>query len=143
MKPRLSFGRARKAYVKLLGPDHPYAASARHNLAVIFFRRGDYAAAEQLDRQVLESLRRSVGEMHPQVAMSLWALARVRELQGDSVTAEQYFREAVAVQRAVGPTSPDFAGLLHQFSGFLNKKGELREAESLEREAKTLENQNH
>jgi eukaryotic-like serine/threonine-protein kinase len=100
--------------------------------------RGAWADAEREHGQSLELARRLLGAGHPSVAASLNNVAVARGQQGDFAAAEALHREALEIQRAADPDSPDFAAALTSLATIMTMAGRLEPADSLFREALAL-----
>ncbi len=75
---------------------------------------GDYASAEPLYCEALETKRRALGTEHPDFAISLNNLAELHRSMGNYASAELLGRQALEIRRKVlGEAHPDFAASLH------------------------------
>lgn len=114
--------------------DHPplVTSTTLHNLAGLLRRRGAYAEAESLYREVLATKRRFLGDDHPDVAVVLNGLATNEELRGHLEEAEPLYRETLAIQRrAFGPDHRDVGTTLNNLAGLLSKQGHHDAADSV------------
>jgi len=60
---------------KNMGADHPSVATSLNNLAALYEKQGQYAAAEPLYKRALAIDEKALGKDHPDVASSLENLA--------------------------------------------------------------------
>src|SRR5262249_45885174 len=103
-------------------------------------RRGDYAAAEPLNRQVLNTRRAVLGERHPDTAASLNNLAAVCSSLGQYETAESLYRQALVVVRStLGECHRHFVSTLYNLANVLVAGGRKGEALEMMREAGTTQ----
>ena len=117
-------------------------AGSPGNVLVTFLRaeqlrkRGNYDEAERLHRQVLESVRRQMGEQHPITGMVLGNLAGLLRQKGALVEAEKLIREALDIGRH-GPLRwhPMMADALINLADRVRDREGGKEAEQLYREA--------
>ena len=86
-----------------LGIDHPQVAHYQLNLARVYLRRKDLAAAETLLRQALEVRRRAFPEGD-------WRTAVAESLLGEALTALGRYDEAERMLRAADGTLKDVPG---------------------------------
>jgi tetratricopeptide (TPR) repeat protein len=106
------------------------------NEAERLFTQGQYGAAEQKVRQLLDLQNQVVGQQHADFALGLSMLGELRFLQGDRAAAEGMFRRALSIRaRVLGRSHPDFAVSLTCLAGMLSRRGALDEAERCLREA--------
>ncbi len=99
----------------------------------------EYADAEQALEKALEIRRASLGEDHPEVAITLGLLGQLHATLGDRPGAERYHREALAIQREVYPNGhPDIARSLDQLAITVEAQGRSFEADTLYQEALAL-----
>ena len=97
-----------------LGENHPDFAASLNNLAWLYQRMGDHAAALRLCREALDVRRSALGESHPDFAASLNDLAMLHEAIGDRDPAIRLYRKALEIRRTtLGENHPDYANSLH------------------------------
>jgi eukaryotic-like serine/threonine-protein kinase len=97
---------------------------------------GLYGQAEGLLRESLEIRKRVLGNENPDVATSLYHLAKVLYRKNDYDGAETRYREALAMQRKLlGNEHPDVAETLNYLALVVDEKGDYDGAEALLREA--------
>lgn len=77
-------------------PNHPALADSLMMLAAVDREQGRYAAAETLYEEILR-LRKQANLDHPQLAVSLYAMAKLQALKQDYAKALAYINEAVAI----------------------------------------------
>jgi tetratricopeptide (TPR) repeat protein len=96
----------------------------------------NYDEAEKLHRQVLDRVRRQLGERHPITAMVMGNLAGLLRQKGDLASAEKYIREALDIGRQ-GPLRwhPMMADAIIQLADYVQDREGDKEAEQLYREA--------
>jgi CHAT domain-containing protein/tetratricopeptide (TPR) repeat protein len=85
---------------RLLGKYHPRYATSLNNLAMLYQRAGDHAAALPLFRQALEIRRAELGEDDPLYAQSLNNLAGLYRAMGDHAAALPLDRQSLDIRRA-------------------------------------------
>jgi len=107
-------------------------------LGTVFLSLGRYAEADSLVGAGL-ALRLGVrGDDHPDVAVSLAHLGRVRRYQGAYAESEALLRRALAIQQAaLGPDAPAVAETMSDLAYVLPYLGRSPEAETLYREVLT------
>jgi serine/threonine-protein kinase len=122
-----------------LGPEHPRVAVGLVNVAFMNQRLGDLEHADSLQSEAVEMMRRTLGDDHPMYFHALAALANVRAERGLPDEARPLFERAIeAIRRSSGPT-PDLGIILSQYADLLSDQGELAEAETVVREAVSIE----
>jgi serine/threonine-protein kinase len=91
-------------YREVLGGDTNSSIGAvKANLGWLYFLKGDYARAENEDRQALDLLRKYVGAEHPVTASTAATLGLTLTREGRAVEGEAYLREALAIRKKVLP----------------------------------------
>jgi CHAT domain-containing protein len=117
---------------RILGPDHPDAAVAVNSLAVLYWRKGDNAKAEQLYQRARTIYEKSFGAEHPYVASSINGLALVYNSKGDYAKAEPLFRQALAIwEKTLGPESVSVSVGLNNLARLYSDIGAYAKAEQL------------
>jgi serine/threonine-protein kinase len=126
-----------------LGPEHPRVAIGLANVALMKQRLGDLEHADSIQTEAVEMLRRTLGADHVMYFHALSALANVRAQRGLPNEARPLFEQAIeAIRRSTGP-STDLGITLSQYADLLSDQGDLAEAETMIREAVSIErNQN-
>jgi CHAT domain-containing protein/Flp pilus assembly protein TadD len=100
------------------------------------YARGKYANGEPFARCQLDIRRRLLGKEHPDVAMSLYNLARLLGARGDYAAAEPLYRESLAMRRKLlGEGHPYVANGLNNLALLLQAHGDYAAAEPLYRES--------
>ena len=108
-------------------------------LGMVFVNLGRYAEAQQLVGQGLGLRLEAYGAAHPDVALSLAHLGRVRRYQGAYTESEELLRRALAIQqRALRQDDPEIAETMSDLAFVLPYLGRLSEAELLYREVLDL-----
>jgi tetratricopeptide (TPR) repeat protein len=102
-RARRLFARARQAFARLLGPDHPQTSLALSDFGVACGALGEAKAACAAHEAALASRRRLLGDAHPEVGISLHNLGTVRRDCGDLEAAEACHSEALAIWEASLP----------------------------------------
>ena len=106
-------------------------------LGTVYRDLGHLETAAEVKRMALEVRRRSDTQARPELAKDLNGLASVLYAFGDYEGAETYFRQALAVRRALGQGEAEIHRNLFNLASTLNRLGRRDEAEDLFRE--TLE----
>jgi tetratricopeptide (TPR) repeat protein len=101
------------------------APAARAGLGVALRRHGRYADAERVQRGVVEELRASLGDEHPETILGLNNLGAVLADQGKHAEAETILREALRAH--------DHPATRSNLATALYRRGEYAEAERLHR----------
>ncbi len=101
------------------------APAARAGLGVALRRYGRYADAERVQRGVVEELRASLGDEHPETILGLNNLGAVLADQGKHAEAEAILREALRAH--------DHPATRSNLATALYRRGEYAEAERLYR----------
>jgi CHAT domain-containing protein/tetratricopeptide (TPR) repeat protein len=87
-----------------------YFVNCLNDLAALYHKTGDHAAAEPLLRMAIEVEHPTLGEAHPRFAASLSNLAALYMAMGDYAAAEPLLRRAIEIKRAIfGEDHPRFA----------------------------------
>ena len=75
-----------RASIDRLGEEHPDTLRAKGNLARTLYAQGDHDAARVLQEQVLETMRRVLGEEPTRTRSARWATSLRRSTSRDKVT---------------------------------------------------------
>lgn len=122
--------------------DDPGLPDSFDELAAAKIYQGDFAKAEELNRQALERRRARHGNRHVNVVDSLVALARSLQLQSKLEEAESFLGEALTTARQLGDVQT-LAVTLDRQGILLNDLGAFAEAETTFREALQLLERHH
>jgi CHAT domain-containing protein/tetratricopeptide (TPR) repeat protein len=126
------FERVIETYQRILGPNSTKLAAAIHDLAVLYYYKGDYAKVEPLSQCALAIYQKTLGPEHPHVAVSLNLLAVLYSRRGDYLSAEQLSQRAVTIkEQSLGPDHPNLANYLHNLACILYNKGDYGKSEIL------------
>ncbi|WP_347280011.1 tetratricopeptide repeat protein [Leptolyngbya sp. FACHB-8] len=95
-------------------------------------RPRDYRATEPLYQRSLSILESTLGENHPDVAISLNNLAELYRLQGNYEAAEPLYQRSLSIREsALGENHPDVATSLNNLALIYQAQGNYRAAEPL------------
>lgn len=121
---------------RLLGEEHPLYAASLSNLGILYESMGDYARAETLYTQSLETTRKVKGDEHPDYAHCLNNLADLHSRQGAYATAEPIYRQALKIRKkTLGEQHLDYGISLNSLAALHVYAGEHARAEPLFRQA--------
>jgi len=96
--------RSETIYHEVYGGDTNSSTGAvKASLALLYFLKGDYARAEDEDRQALDLLRKYAGDEHPVTASTAATLGLTLTREGKAAEGEPYLREALAIRKKVLP----------------------------------------
>jgi len=111
---RLQLERALSLWKKAAGDRSPEAAEARHNLARLHWKRGDYESARPLYTKALETRREVLPEGDLETARTAHHLASTLQRLGEFEAAVALYQEALdARTAALGPDDPAVANTLN------------------------------
>ena len=128
--------KARDLFAQADGSDGLQELSVRHSLLVLTARRGQYAEAERLARELLAQERRVLGPQHDQTLSTASVLGSILNDTDDSAAAEPILREVVdAFRQRFGDAHPRTLHAKGTLAANLERQGRLDEAERLAREA--------
>lgn len=123
---RLTYERRRDE----LGEDHDDTVMALSNLSVILIRHGKSADAIEIQRKVLESLRRKYSDEHPKVALALGNLGAALLTDGHPDQAEPLLRQSVDMYvRVSGPITFSAGNVRSHLGACLTDLRRFQEAE--------------
>jgi tetratricopeptide (TPR) repeat protein len=109
-------------------------------LAVFEHYGGNYNAAENLYREVLDNDRKTLGDRHTDVGLGMQNLAFLLHDQGNDREAEKLLREAVSIQREqLGESHRGVAVPLAHLATTLVMQDQEQEGEHLFQEALAIE----
>lgn len=121
------------------GDAHAYVAGALGFQARVQQAKGNYAEAEALERQVLDTYRKELGAEHPYVAATMIRVAMLLSDQRVYEPAETLIRDALAVFRRRGEENhPRVAFGKKALAQVLFYAGDYGQSESLSRESLAL-----
>jgi tetratricopeptide (TPR) repeat protein len=93
---------------------------------------GRYREAEMPARELLATVKSTLGPEHPYVATSLNNLAALLDAQGRYADAEPLYRRSLTIrEKALGPEHPDVATSLNNLAALLDAQGRYADAEPL------------
>ena len=93
-----------KIYIEVNGGETNYSvASAKANLGLLYFLKGNYAKAEAEDRTALDLLRKYLRPEHPVAASTEATLGLILTREGKAAEGEPYLREALAIRKKILP----------------------------------------
>jgi eukaryotic-like serine/threonine-protein kinase len=95
------FGEALTIYRGTLGNQHLSVAVTLSGLSTAASWMGDFAPAEQYQRQAIEIFQATVSRTYPDYAVGLASLGYILTQRGQYVEAEQVLREALEIERTV------------------------------------------
>ncbi len=99
----------------------------------------DYAKAEPLYMQARESLKRVLGQEHPDYSASLNNLAVFYASMGEDAQAEPLFIQALNIRkRVLGEEHPSYGTSLHNLAGLYVSMNDYAKAEPLARQALSI-----
>jgi hypothetical protein len=99
-------------------------------------QRAHYAEAERINRTLLETYRRWLGEDQPLAAHSYNDVAANLDDRGKHAEAEPLYRQALAIRlKALGEVHPDTAASYNNLASNQSNQGKYAEAEPLIRQA--------
>jgi len=119
-----------------LGVEHSWTLTAMNNYAHDLYDLGEYAQAEQLQREVLATRRKLLGDSHFEVGVAYYNLGNTLDEQGRFAEAEQALRESLAIKRRALPDPHvQTAWSLNDLAMVLTDQRRCADAEPLYREA--------
>ena len=137
-----SIGRHWRSASRRWGRSTPHYAQSLNNLAELYRSQGNYAKAEPLYLQALETNKQVLGEMHPHIAVCLNNLALLYHLQGEYQKAEPLFCRALEItKQTLGEKHPDYATTLNNLAVLYKDLGDYARAEQLFRQAGEIRKQ--
>jgi tetratricopeptide (TPR) repeat protein len=106
-----------------------------HDLALVLHRRGKYAEAEKLHREVLKKRRQVLTYDHPRILTSMSGVASALEAQGEYPEAEKAFRELFSkCEEILGEDHPTTFAAMDRLAASLYRQGRLEEAVKIQQE---------
>jgi tetratricopeptide (TPR) repeat protein len=138
------YERARKLYAVLFGEESTKTVRAMHAMGSAFYRCARLKDAQEIQENVLEVRRRTLGEGHPDTLWSMDNLASTYQKQGGRLKEVKELREKVleVTRRTLGEEHPDtLCAVQNLASTLLEQGGRLTEVQELEE--KVLEVRRH
>jgi serine/threonine protein kinase/tetratricopeptide (TPR) repeat protein len=118
--------------IAALGEDNPEVASARENLASVYFQTGRYDETIRTLEAVLALRRRALGDDSEPVARTLANMGTVYSQAGNAEAAKRSYRESLErMGRKVGEDNLDLVSVQIKLGKILSKEGSYPEAEGL------------
>jgi CHAT domain-containing protein/Tfp pilus assembly protein PilF len=116
------------------------AKADKTNATIIdLLRRGDFADAVPLAKEVVQIRQRLLGDASPRYAASLNNLAELYEYQGDYSRAEPLCRQSLEIKKkALGENHPDYAASLNNLAMLYEAQGDYVRPEPLLRQASEI-----
>ena len=110
--------------------------SIQQTIGLTYMGLGLYAEAEEQLGGAYDTLRQTLGDDHPDTALSLHNLASLEALKGELDRAETMFRDVLEIQReTLGSRDPKLASTLSGLASVIRAKGDFDDAEGFQREA--------
>ena len=121
---RKLFEQAGAIYRTAPGDQHLPIASTLSALASVAIWAGDFAVAEQEQRDALTTFRASIGRNHPDYAVAMEALGYILTQRGKYAEAEQTLNEALDIERSVfGADNQRIASIEANLGGLYEREG--------------------
>jgi tetratricopeptide (TPR) repeat protein len=125
-----------KVLEQKLGPEHLDVATTLNNLALLYYKMGDYEKALPLYQRALDIREKVLGPQHPDVATTLNNLAGFYDNMGDYEQALPLYQRALDIsEKALGPQHPDVANSLNNLAALYDNMGDYEKALPLYRRA--------
>lgn len=135
----ISFRRAVKLIERVKGESHPDVATALNNLAMLYYAKGEYAAAEPLYERALGIDEQALGREATAVATDLNNLALLYKKQDRMQEAEPLMKRSLEIKsKHFDPGHPSLVTGLRNYAGMLRALGRDEEAESFDARADAL-----
>ena len=113
---------------KVLGKEHPLAATSYNNIGSVYDDQGDYPKALEYYNKALEIYEKVLGKGHPDTAMSYNNIGLTYDYLGDYTKALEYYQKALDIrEKVLGKEHPDTAttyasiGFTHNHQGDYTK----------------------
>ena len=111
------------------GPQDPRLATSLNNLALLYYRQGEYIEAEPLYLRALAIDEKALGSDHPALAIDLNNLAELYRAQSKFGEAEPlYLRALVIAEMALGPDHTLVATILRNLERLYYAEGKYVDA---------------
>jgi tetratricopeptide (TPR) repeat protein len=113
-----------------------YQASVARKALWYLYRRGEYAAAEQIGRAAVEAMEKVLGPEHPDTLASVSNLGSMLEGLGKYKEAEAMHRRTLEVmEKVLGPEHQHTLISVSKLGFVLQELGKYKEAEAMHRQA--------
>ena len=110
--------------------------SSMANLASTYSNQGRWKEAEELFLQVIETLKKVLGEEHPDTLTSISNLGSVLERQGNYKEAKAMHQRALeGREKVLGAEHPDTLTSVNNLGSVLERQSKYKEAEAMQRQA--------
>lgn len=123
-------------WTRALGINHPIRAFGLSNLAFFNYRHGKLNDAETLFKEAL-TIQQALPDS-PELARTLFGLARLYTDQGKYTEAEPLFKQAREIQERAIPGHPDFAATLNAYADLLSKTDRSAAADEMRNRAEQI-----
>ncbi len=115
---------------RFLGPDHPEVLQSTMFLASIVAANGDSHTAEEMLREVVETLSRKVGETHPSVLRAKAWLGQILVNLDKNEEAQELLETVLDIQKQLlGPLHPNLGTPLTGLATIYRKSGQFERSE--------------
>lgn len=105
---------------RVLGSQHPDAASTWNNLGIAYRDLGEYKAAEDAFMRGLEIHRNALGSGHPRIARLLINMGNLADSRCQLDRARAHYDEAMRIMKAAyGPEHPSIGGITNNVGNTL------------------------
>jgi len=91
------YERALRIQQELVGPNHGDVALTLNDMAVLQYRRRDFAAAEELYLRAIKTYESVFGQQHPTTAQAILNIAQFFKGIGNPEKAKKYFKMALDI----------------------------------------------
>jgi serine/threonine protein kinase/Tfp pilus assembly protein PilF len=113
-------------------PDPVVRARLQCELGQVLRDKAEFAEAERLFHDAIDTLTRALGAEHREVGAAWAGLAPVFHNQGKFADAERAYKNAIAIkEKAFSPDHPELAGTLVNLASTLGRMGRDAEAEPI------------
>jgi serine/threonine protein kinase/tetratricopeptide (TPR) repeat protein len=120
----------------LVGPEHPWVASALEDLAWALNAMEKFEEAQSLDTEALVMRQKLLGDAHPDVPRNLNALGQLLANRGNLQESDAVLKGVLSIQRKLlGEDNQATLETLCSLARVLHSEGKRPEAESVWREA--------
>jgi len=110
-----------------------------NNLGLVLHEQGRLAEADSVFEEALVRQREIFGEVHPEIATTLYNYGQLQRVLGDYARAEEIARQVVEMdEKLIGPDHPDIAYSKVSLAGLLQRRGDFEGARVLLEDALVL-----